>query len=931
MSFFEYYFDADFSKKETAVCCPFPHKTASGIEYYETNPSAHINIDKDLFHCKVCDAGLTSTSFISKIFGCSYEDAVKIGRSFTGNLDHSNWNQTMTLTDDIRKTCNVLGISDEVIDELELKTSHGDDISFPVFLYGKVVDVREYRPYDRANKIRSRSGATTGMIIPFDIWRTTPDNKWTILCAGEKDMAVTRSHGFNAITLTGGEKALPKLLTPFKNKKVAICYDNDEAGIQGARSLAAELIKYAAEVRVVTGFHEVCKEHGQDLTDFFVTYGCTANQLKKYILNTVPFTPEEAKKEISKRHPLVTLYEASQPQYIGRVVQSNVQVVSTSDKAMPVPTTIYAKKINMQGDAKNNLMQVGDERHWSLNENTCQDILHMIDNNFKDTTITENIKSILGISKKEQDVKISKPTKETVYECSVTDLYDAKTVKIVKPMEYKAYVLKDRMENGKKYLITYKLVPHPYDGQKLTMIVLNVETANDSVSNFKITDEVKAQLNKFRNLPGTVEEKINTLTEMVKAFIGYNGYNKLIEAIDLSFHTVLEFNLGNFKNIRGYLDTLIVAESRVGKSSTAEALQNLYQLGTFASLAGNSATVAGLVGGSAKVGMNYQTRAGLIPMNHRGLIIFEELAKCDASIIKELTDMRSSNQVRINRVSGNTTLPALVRMITLTNVKNINGVTKPINSYPNGVDILMELIGSPEDVARYDIMLVMGDNGTTTTDLFWQPDEPFEPELYQTRIRWVWSRNIDQVIITKEVGDYIVDRCNELNRKYDSHIKIFGTEAWKKVARLAIAIAGYLVSTDDTYENIIVKKEHVDAAVNYYIRIYDNPTFKLKEYVDSERSYNTIDADGINLLQELYIKEPGLLLQLERISRTSKNNLMAATGLASDDYNKLMRSLVSGLFVTFEGYDIVPTQRFRLGMSSINRAGVIRKVGEHDA
>ena len=46
-SFFEYYFkDYDFSKRETAVCCPFPHRTESGVEYMETRPSAHINIDK---------------------------------------------------------------------------------------------------------------------------------------------------------------------------------------------------------------------------------------------------------------------------------------------------------------------------------------------------------------------------------------------------------------------------------------------------------------------------------------------------------------------------------------------------------------------------------------------------------------------------------------------------------------------------------------------------------------------------------------------------------------------------------------------------------------------------------------------------------------------------------------------------------------------
>ena len=73
-NFFEYYFsEYDFSKRETAVCCPFPHHTNSGLEYQETNPSAHINLDKGLFHCKVCDKGLSETAFISELLGCSYE------------------------------------------------------------------------------------------------------------------------------------------------------------------------------------------------------------------------------------------------------------------------------------------------------------------------------------------------------------------------------------------------------------------------------------------------------------------------------------------------------------------------------------------------------------------------------------------------------------------------------------------------------------------------------------------------------------------------------------------------------------------------------------------------------------------------------------------------------------------------------------------
>lgn len=930
-SFFEYYFsEYDFSKRETAVCCPFPHRTESGLEYTETRPSAHINLDRGLFHCKVCDKGLSETSFIAELFGCSYESAIKIAKMFTSKEDKYTWDKGTQLTDNIKELCLSLGISEKVIEELDIRTELGDEIAFPVFMYNKLVDVRSYRPHDRANKIRSKVGTTSGLIIPFDLWIDTPKNKWTILCAGEKDMAVTRSQGLNAITLTGGEKALPKLLSVFKNRKVAICYDNDEAGIAGARALASYLFKVAAEVRVVTSFHKTCTEHGEDLTDYFIKYKKTKEDLQKCIIETPSFTLEEAKEEQLKRKPLITLLEASKPQYINRVVQSNVQVVATYEKAMPVPTTIYAKKINSSGDLKYNQMAVGEERTWELSENTCQDVLKLIDNNFSEAQIRDNIRELLGISKQERDIKVEKPTKDTVYECNVTDLFEA-TSRDIATIEFTAYVLKKRLESGKKYLITYKLVPHPYKGQQLTMIILDVEEACDSVSNFHITEEVKNNLNKFKNLEGTCKEKLNTLSEMAKAYIGYDGYNTLIQAIDLSFHTVLEFNFGAFKNVRGYLDTLIVAESRVGKSSTAEALQRLYGLGAFTSLAGNSATIPGIIGGSTKVNGNYQTRAGLIPMNHRGLVIFEELAKCNTNLVKELTDIRSSNQVRIARVSGTLTLPALVRMITLTNVKNTTNKIKPINSYPNGVDILVELIGSPEDIARYDLMLVLGEQGNRTIDPFWEPTNPFEPEAYQTRIRWVWSRTADQVIIDKEIGHYILEKCNELNQEYDSHIKIFGTEAWKKVTRLAIAIAGYTVSTDETYEKIIITKEHVDTAIDYLISCYDNSTFKLKEYVTTERLYNTIDNDGVKLLQELYNQNPSIMIQLEKLNSTNKQNLMAATGLDSEMYNKFMQRLTQGLFITYEGYDIVPTQRFRLGMSKINRAGNIHRVGEYDA
>ena len=929
-SFFEYYFsEYDFEKKETAVCCPFPHHTESGVEYQETIPSAHINLDKGVFHCKVCEKGLSEVSFISEILGCKYEAASKIASLYRDVENLHSWNQ-LKLNPRTKEICNELGISDEVIEELHLKTENREeDIAFPVLMYGKVVDVRNYSPYNRAAKIRSRAGSTTGMVIPFDLWINTNPHTWTIICAGEKDMAVARSNGFNAITLTGGEKALPKILKPFKNRRVAICYDHDEAGIEGAKSVAAAILPYAAEVRICTGFHEVCKEHGEDITDFFTKYKKTKRDLQKYIIDSPVFTPEEAAVVSKVTHPFVTLLEASQPKYIGRVVQSNIQVVATYEKAMPVPTTIHAVKLNTNGDDKYNLMQQGETRDWELCDKTCQDVLKLVDNNFTEQQIRDNTREILGITKIERDVKIERPTKETVYQCNVTDLFEV-TTKNPQTIEFVAYVIGKRLESGKKYCITYKLTPHPFKGQQLTMIILDATEAADSITDFHLTEDNKKMLDQVKNMEGNVHDKVETLSEMAKSYIGYDGYNKLIKAIDLSFHAALQFNF-NGNTERGTLDTLIVTESRIGKSSTAEALQKLYSLGTFVSLAGGNATIAGIIGGSNKVNGSFQTRAGLLPMNHRGLVIFEELAKCDKDLVKALTDTRSSGSVKITRVSGDLQLPALVRMITLSNVKSSSKNIQPIASYPNGITILVDLIGAPEDIARYDLMLVMGETGNRIIDPNWRPITPFEPEVYKTKIRWVWSRNPDQIIITRDVVEYIFKKCNELNSKYDSHIKIFGTEAWKKVARLATAIAGYVVSTDDTYEKIIVTTECVDEAVDYLISCYDNNTFKLKEYVDNERRYGDIDDDGIKLLQDIYNQSPMTIRQLSVLDKTNRMNLTSATGLDNDMYNKLMNRLVQGAFVKFDGYDIVPTERFRKGFGLIDKSGNIVRLGEFNA
>lgn len=927
MSFFTEYFSILEGTGEVAVCCPFNHYTVNGLPYKETRPSAHVNTLEGLFHCKVCGIGYSEAQFIQQIFGCSFMDARRLQRCFNTPEDLKMWNDTTELTTESKERLLPFGITEEVIQQLNIKTPNGTQnlIAFPVFVHGHLLDIRTYNPGAKP-KVKSRRNGPAGLIIPYDLWRETPENRVTLICAGEKDMAVARSHGFNAITITGGENTLPILLQCFTNRKVAIVYDNDGAGVHGAKRLALALFKYTPHIRVVTNFHEICKETGEDITDFFVKYQKTRQDLIQYIQATPYYTPTT--EELGQQYPIVDLLTASRPENIGHILRSNIQIVAVSEATFAAPAAIIGEKYRATGNK--DTMEVGDFREWELNNDTVQDILHLIDNNFKEETINKNIRGLLRVPVTERCVKIKILMKKTVFKAYVTDLFETTNTQ-TQPMEFTVYSVGHKLESGKKYLATFKLTPHPYKGAQLIMIVVDIQEANDSVSKFTITPTVKQHLDIFRTLQGTVAERIENITERVKGWLGYNGNNTLIQAIDFSYHTVLQFHFGQFKEIRGYLDTLIVGESRTGKSSTADTLRNVYGLGVFTSLAGNSATVPGLIGGSNKTASGYQTRAGIIPQNHRGLIIFEEFGKSNANIIQELTDIRSSNEVRITRVSGTLTLPAMVRMISLTNVKNTDGTIKPIAAYPHGIAIITELIGTAEDIARYDLLVVLSDRGNAQIDPFWQPQTPFEKEVYQTRIRWVWSRTPEQVIIEQEVGLYVVEKANLLNTEYECHIKIFGTEAWKKIARLAIAIAGYLVSTDDNYNNIIVTKEHVDYAVDFLKRIYDNATFKLKEYVTHEKQYSQIDADGVAALQEIYNRSPSLIMHLEQCAQTSKNMLGAATGFSNDELNRLLNRLTASLFIRFTNHNIIPTERFRIGLTKINRETFVRRVGEPNA
>lgn len=926
-SIFEFaYPDVEFNLAgETQVCCKFPH-TIGEVDYEESNPSAGINLLDKLYHCFTCGKGLNELQFAQEYLKTSTHTAKSFIKMLDASIPLTRWedNEVFTLmcNDKPINLLTSLNITKQTYVSLKIGYT-GEGFSIPIIYNDTVLDYVTYRPGMTPKYLRKKD-TVSGLVCPYDVWRRSKAP--TIVCAGEKDMLIARSKGLNAISFTGGEMVKPKLLLDeFKDRNVFIIFDNDDAGRSGSESLANILIKYTDKVHIVD-ISDTCVEKGEDLWDYFCKYNKSVRDLAEVLKVTPVFTPSKCLLLEDEEYPTISLHSATTEKYVGKIVKSCVQVVATIDSTFTCPTIIEAVKTKVTDDDTENKMTLDEERFWELNDNNLKDMFYLIDSKLKENQIDKYIRShLLFIPSKEKGVTITKKGIKPVYKIVVSDMSTG--INDNTPVqEFTAFSINTNLENGKKYIITYRLIPHPQDGQKLVMVVKDVEESDDFLDNFELTDQVKNNLRMFQREEGEkVSDKLEELVNRTKGILHTDYDDHLILVEDLWFNTPLQYTVRDLLGVtqyeRAYLDILLIGDSRIGKSKTVEGLQSTYGLGKVVSLAGGAATPTSIIGGSNKTaGGSFQTRAGVIAQNNKGAIVFEELAKCDANLVSKLTDIRSSNKVRISRVSGSLELPAYVRLLTLTNNKSKNGV-KSIKEYPNGISIINELVSTQEDIARYDLIPIFAfDESRLHRDSpFFRAGEPFPQQVYKDRIRWIWSRTPEQVYITNIVYNYAWNKSGEIRQSFNSKIQLFGIECYKKIIRFAIAIAGYLCSTDITFENIVVNEEHVDAAVDLMIKTYDNDVFKFREYVLEERATIDYTYEDVELLQRVYEGNTILLEALERCTEIPRMTLIGISGDTSDSFNRTINILYGNRFITHHGTDILPTPKFKSVMSKINR------------
>lgn len=911
------------SSGEIAVLCPFPHVNEDGTEYYETRASAHVKLSKGVFHCKVCralgrfnDGGLSEVDFYARANGVSFMEALAMLDLF-GKSKANQWEQNMQNLLQSDKWMQVvrenLNLTEATVRQLKLGYQ-GDGVQFPVFLHGELLDIRTYDP-DKKPRIMGLKGSKP-LLFPFDLW--VNDDRPTLLCEGEKDAAIARQMGFNAVTVTGGAGTFPKLLRNyFKDRDVHIVYDCDDAGRSGAEIVAYHLHGIARTIRIV----DLQLEDKEDVHDFFIKYNRTAHELYQVIEQSDIFTPEDYREVKDKIYPLVDLWDAPKGRYTGKELASRVIMSGRFDAPMGTPSVVEWTCKGFMPDKEPckscRFPHKGEDEpyFWTLTEENSDQVLKLVDSNLKEAQVNKNLRTFARIPDEcpgyGKVVRATKAVTKAVLVPDVEGIIKDDPLSDFKSMELIAYILEQDngldVVDGQRYRMNYKRYTHPLQGQRIVAVVHHVEQSDNPVNTFRMTPELKEKLKVFQ---GPVKEKMNELAEMARAIIGPHILPMLTWSVDLVFHSPLQFNFGGKMLKKGYPEGTIIGESRTGKTDIAHSLISWYGIGTYTDCKNSS--VAGLIGGADKLpNGGHKLSWGTIPLNNKSLVVLDEYSGMPTEVMAKMTSVRSSSVVRIEKIAKGSA-PAFTRLIWVTNQRvQSNKQTRPLYMYPSGVDVLLELFGSAEDIARFDFAYMIGEPEEYTSPLETVDIVPYDQELYRALVYWAWSRKPEQIVFDEGIEELIVGRGQMLNARYKSNIKIFGPEAWKKIARLAVAVACRTFSCDSTGERVVVQEQHVDFACRFLVDCYDNNLFRLKRFVETQKLYTETDENVNKVVAGLMRQQPAIIRLLDTVMETSLRQLQAVSGLEKNGFDLVIGRLHEYFLIEFSGDKVMPSFRLR--------------------
>lgn len=908
--------------------CPFKELHESKTD---NNPSLTVNLDKGVWYCNSCHSKGNIHTMYKALYGKTPEeawfdlgDALKIPRpdgskptrpDIETGLVQEYHNKLMSLTGPLRDVLrDRRGLTDETLVDFQLGWD-GDRVTIPIYdEFNTLVNFRRYKwnSTDDQWKVLNyvdEYNNTYGEVRIFGIDRVLDDElDYIVWCEGEMDRIITEQHGFPCACPTSGAGTWkPDWTKLFRNKKrVYLAQDNDEAGRNAVAKLCEKLYR-VVDVYIVE-WPESFPAKG-DLTDFFVRCGQTTEDFQKLLDGATKYVDPLATESLVDDSDVsdVHLSDSAGAEYYSKRIRVPVMVSGKDTTPFLCPKSVRV----FCGDAADGENKKCQSCSLALHAGeilktfTSQDqsIMKLI--KCKDDHQTREIKTSLGVNLRCDKCVVDIQEHMNLEELRLIPKAEA-NFGFSKEHDYvvrTGYYVGSNLKTNKRYNMIGYMYPEP-NTQYATYLFDQALPEKDLISDFELDEEALEHLKLFKQKPGqTVRDKFNEIHSDLERNVTYIWERRPVAfAVDLIYHTVLNFYFQEQYVKRGWGELLIIGDSGQAKTTVVERMMNHYRLGELHS--GESSKRTGLVYSMQQTNKRWFLVWGAFPLNDGGLVTIDELSGLSEDDLGLMSDVRSSGVAKATGViTAETT--SRTRAIFISNPRN----GRPLNSETYGVSAVLKLMGKAEDVRRLDIAMSVAsgdvDPALVNKSLKDIPEVPhvYTSDACNTRVLWAWSRTPDDVIFTPEATQLILEKATEMGSEYSSKVPVVEAADQRiKIARLSVAAAACVFSSDATGEKVIVLPEHVEFVVEFMNELYSSKSFGYDKMSEQDSLISDTSDDNISRLRTTFLTLPimdfnemaKILYQLPYFSRATLEDY---TGLSKDDLRMLLKFLTTNSLV----------------------------------
>lgn len=858
--------------------CPF---------HQEKTPSFTVNRETQEWYCHGCGKGGAEKEFIQLYFDVTPDVArfafaqwqKKGVMPFPKQEDIERWHRALRNQPKELEVLYSFGFTDKVIDELMLGY---DDLRITIPIKSRTgfwVNVRRYLPPhhrvegSKNSKCINIRNLGSRRYYPYEAF----DEDTVFIVEGEKDCIAARSQGYNAVTSTGGSAIPIEEVSLFRGKDVILMLDTDSVGQRNVKNYMLMLRGIAKSIRVV---ELPCK----DYSDFYQQYG--PEDVMQYCRTIDDI--EKAKENVEAQD--VTLVRSEFTEHLNTWMRLNkMSVVGVEPKIYTVPIKLRATCRNAKCN-KPCPLAIADDKHAQEVDIDVRQLLRFID--ASDTAQDTYLRNLYGCKHVQAEPIDFTNIQKLIFQesASFVDGLDESSFE----NRYGIYMYTDfRLSATLKYNFEACRVTDPRTQQNY-YVIRSAESAAQALP--VVSSDTFTKFREVANRCNTAQELIQYWYEEWMPALAIEGRPDLFGALLLTYCSVTEIPW-QAGLIKGWLDTMIIGDTRTGKSQMAQRFVKLLGMGGY--INGENARNTGVIGGVQRFGDSWVVTWGAIPMNDKGLLIIDEASGLEIEDVKNLSSTRSSGAVTLNKIVKGEAR-ARTRLVWLSNPRSGKNLS---DFYWKGYGAFQEFIPVVEDQARYDLVLTAAREDVDVLEGIDSETAP-DTEMWRNLFNVAWNITSDNIVFPKDFKPAVRDTAKDLNERYGGGPLVVGVAVHEKLLRLSCAFA---ILCGDVYNGkLTVNTKHLQFAAEFLATTLDKPSFGYGDYIREFQRAQKKRTENIQYIKGLLVLHPAMRALLSS-SGFKGFQFQEILGIDRADSSKILSDLITrGLIRPTAGANYVP-------------------------